>query len=266
MSGTHMNLRTRITLGRTGCEVSRIGIAASYGVGGDTVERAYDGYGVNYLYWGSMRRDSFGEGIRRLARRNREDLFIVIQSYARFGSLLRPSVERALRQLRLERADMLLLGMYNAPPSKRVMDAAWRLRDSGRVRFLAVSAHKRTTFQQYIKDGVFDVLMFRYNAAHRGAENDILPFVRIPNRPGTVSYTATRWGSLLNPRKVPKGERIPRASDCYRFVLSRPGIDICLTGPKNEEQMREALAALDRGPMTEEELDWMRRVGDHIHG
>ena len=107
--------------------------------------------------------------------------------------------------------------------------------------------------------------MFRYNAAHRGAETDILPFVGTTNRAGTVSYTATRWGSILNPRKLPKGEPVPRASDCYRFVLSRPGIDVCLTGPRDEEQMHEALAALDRGPMSEEELAWMRRIGDYIH-
>jgi hypothetical protein len=29
--------------------------------------------------------------------------------------------------------------------------------------------------------------------------------------------------------------------------------------------MREALATLDRGPMNEKELAWMRRIGDHIH-
>jgi hypothetical protein len=30
------------------------------------------------------------------------------------------------------------------------------------------------------------------------------------------------------------------------------------------EHMKEALAALDRGPMPEDELAWMRKVGDHV--
>ena len=51
-----------------------------------------------------------------------------------------------------------------------------------------------------------------------------------------------------------------------RFVLSNPNVDVCITGPKNMEQMTEALATLDRGPMSEEELAWMRKVGDYVHG
>jgi aryl-alcohol dehydrogenase-like predicted oxidoreductase len=39
-----------------------------------------------------------------------------------------------------------------------------------------------------------------------------------------------------------------------------------MMGAKNLEQMRENLVTLDSGPMTEEELSRMRRIGDHIHG
>ena len=256
----------RVLLGRTGLQVSRIGIGSSYGIGADAVQEAYEEKGVNYLYWGSMRRESFGEGIRRLAQRKRDDLVIVIQSYARLGSWLTRSIERGLSRLKLDYADVLLLGLHNKPPSLRIIDAARRLRERGRVRFFAVSCHHRPTFQRYINEGVIDILMLRYSAAHRGAESEVFPYLEIPNPPGTVAYTATRWGRLINPAKIPPGEPTPRASDCYRFVLSQPRVHVCLAGPANPNQMREALAALDRGPMTEEELAWMRRIGDHIHG
>ena len=39
-----------------------------------------------------------------------------------------------------------------------------------------------------------------------------------------------------------------------------------MTGPANAAQMDEALEALRRGPMTEEELAWMRRVGRAVAG
>lgn len=39
-----------------------------------------------------------------------------------------------------------------------------------------------------------------------------------------------------------------------------------MTGARSAEQMRENLSVLDRGPMTEEELGRMRRIGDLIHG
>jgi len=39
-----------------------------------------------------------------------------------------------------------------------------------------------------------------------------------------------------------------------------------MSGPKTLEQMRQNLAVLDGGPLSEEELARMRRVGDFIHG
>jgi aryl-alcohol dehydrogenase-like predicted oxidoreductase len=48
-------------------------------------------------------------------------------------------------------------------------------------------------------------------------------------------------------------------------VLSNPAVDVCLTGPANEAQAGEALRAIELGPMSAEELAWMRRVGDFIH-
>ena len=85
------------------------------------------------------------------------------------------------------------------------------------------------------------------------------------SRPGIVIYTATRWGNLVNPKRTPPGLPVPRGSDCYRFVLTNPNVDVCMTGPADLEQMKEALAALDRGPLSPDELEWMIKVGDHVH-
>ena len=70
----------------------------------------------------------------------------------------------------------------------------------------------------------------------------------------------------LDPRKLPAGERVPSAADCYRFALTRSEVDVCMSGPKTAEQTDAALEALRRGPMDEEELAWMRRVGAHRNG
>jgi aryl-alcohol dehydrogenase-like predicted oxidoreductase len=42
-------------------------------------------------------------------------------------------------------------------------------------------------------------------------------------------------------------------------------VDVCITGPKNREQMREALSALELGPLRGEEMARARRIGDHVH-
>ena len=42
-------------------------------------------------------------------------------------------------------------------------------------------------------------------------------------------------------------------------------VDVCITGPKNTQQMREALKALDLGPLSDEEMVRVRRIGDYVH-
>ena len=56
------------------------------------------------------------------------------------------------------------------------------------------------------------------------------------------------------------------AGDCYRFQLSSPAIDVALTGPASRAQVEENLAALERGPLSEEESTWMREFGRAVHG
>jgi aryl-alcohol dehydrogenase-like predicted oxidoreductase len=264
----------RALLGRTGLEVGRLGIASGYGAPAEALERAFE-RGVNYIFWGSRRGDSFGAALKRL-RPQRARFVLVIQSYTRAGSLLGWSLERALRTLGFEYTDILLLGLWNKPVPPRILNAARRLKERGLARFLAVSTHKRTMVPHFVAGRDFDVIHFRYNAAHAGAEEDIFPRLPAANRPGMVSFTATSWRQLMGTaplqgivpgaRRPPKSERVPTAADCYRYVLSRPEVDVCLTGPANMEQMEEALEALRLGPMSEEELAWMRRVGRAVAG
>lgn len=251
-------------LGRSGLVVSRLGLGASYGVSGRDVERAVE-RGVNYLYWGSRRAGDFGEAITRCARRDRDKLCVVVQSYSRSARALGPSLELALRRLRIEYADVLLLGWWNTLPPERLVDAALELRERGKARALMISCHHRPSFIHFVADPVYGGIMVRYNAAHRGAETEVFPHVEAtPHKPGVVAYTATRWGALVDPRLVPPGEPVPRGSDCYRFALAHPSVDVVLAGPANGAELDEALLALERGPMSDDELAWMRRVGDGV--
>ena len=247
------------TLGRTGLTVGPLGISASYGVGARGVERAVEA-GLTYLYWGSVRRAAFGEGLRRVAR-HRDRLTLVLQSYSRVGRLMTWSIERALGRIRYDRADVLLLGYWNAPVPARILDTARALRERGLVRFLAISSHNRPLAATFARSGDFDIVHVRYNAAHPGAERDLFPHLPAQRRPGMVAFTATSWGQLLNPRFTPRGERTPTAADCYRFVLSHPSIDLCVTGPATDAHVEDAIAAQTRGPLSRDEIAWMTRIG-----
>jgi aryl-alcohol dehydrogenase-like predicted oxidoreductase len=264
----------RTLLGRTGLEVGRLGVASGYGAPGTALESAFE-RGVNYIFWGTRRGDSFGAALKRL-RTQRERFVLVLESYTRVARLLSWSLERALRTLSFDYTDVLLLGLWNKPVPPRILDAARRLRERGLVRFLATSTHKRTLVPRIAAGGDFDVVHFRYNAAHPGAEEEIFPRLPAAHRPGMVSFTATSWRQLLGQaplqgflpgaHRLPSSERVPTAADCYRYVLTRPEVDVCLTGPANAAQMEQALEALRLGPMSQDELAWMRRVGRAVAG
>ncbi|MCP4680485.1 MAG: aldo/keto reductase [Deltaproteobacteria bacterium] len=254
------------TLARTGLKVSRIGLASGYSAPARGVIRAFEEYGINYFYW-DRRKPGMRDALRELARKRRDDIVIAVQSYDHTGLMLRRSVEKALKQLEIERADILFLGWFNKMPSQRVLDVTSRLREEGKFRFLGVTGHNRAFHGEAARQGdqPFDVHQVRYNAAHRGAESDV--FAGLPDsRPGIVTYTATRWGKLLKANKMPPGERPLTAAECYRFVLSHPAVDVCLAGPRTEQEMEEGLQAIAEGPLSEDELHRVRAIGDHVHG
>jgi len=252
-------------LGGTGLTVGPLGMAASYGAPAEAFEEAFD-RGCNYFYLGGGRRKAgMKQAIRNICGRGKRDkLVIAIQSYARFGYLMEWVLKSRLRSMGLERADILVLGWHNRRPSSGLVKRAQAMKAKGLFRYLAMSGHQRKLFPQMAVDGQFDLFHVRYNAAHRGAEEEIFPHLQAQDRPGIVSYTATRWGQLLNPSKMPPGETVPVPSDCYRFALSNPAVDVCLCGPKNMDQMRDALPALELGPLGEEDMERMKRIGDFV--
>lgn len=264
MSGT--DLREHRKLGRTGIQVSRIGLAGGYGVGAHAVEKAFAEYGVNYFYWVG-RKPGMRDALRTLCTTNRDRTVIAIQTYDHIGFWIRRSVEKALRDLGIAKVDILFLGWFNKVPSRRILEVAQQLQHEGKIAHLGVTGHNRQFHGQlsHSEQSPIDVIQVRYSAAHRGAEEEV--FQDLPaNRPGITTYTATRWGKLLKASKMPPGERPLTAAECYRFVLSHPAVDTCLAGPRTEQEMVEGLRALEDGRLSSDEMQRIRRIGDFVHG
>jgi aryl-alcohol dehydrogenase-like predicted oxidoreductase len=251
----------RMELGQTGLRVSRIGIGSSYGIDATALREAFE-QGINLFYFGSMRTKQMADAIRAMAPSHREEMVVAVQSYTPWGWFLPRSVDRALQMLDQDYADLLILGKKNQPVTGRLLDQAIRLKESGKVRGLVVSAHRRAAFAEHLRNQAVDVIMVRYSAAHIGAEDEVFPLLPAETRPGVIAYTATRWGTLL--QEVP-GEQRATACDCYRFVLRHPAVDVCLAGPADGDQLNEALKASTMPPMSEEELERMRRIGRVVH-
>jgi aryl-alcohol dehydrogenase-like predicted oxidoreductase len=260
-----LDLTAPRTLGRTGLRVGRLGLGCSFGVSRESCLRAFDS-GVNYFFWGSVRTEGMAQAIRELAPRHRDELTVVVQCYVRNPSLLRWSVERGLKTLGVERADVLLLGWYDSAPSERILRTVEDLRRAGSFQHLGVSTHHRPLVAELCGAPSVGIVHVRYNAVHPGAEQDVFPKLPSVDRPGIVSFTNTCWGQLLDPSRMPPGESCPPAEDCYRFALSQKAVDVAVCGPKNDAELSSALLALRKGPLDPDEMRTMRRIGQHIRG
>jgi aryl-alcohol dehydrogenase-like predicted oxidoreductase len=252
-------------LGRSDLRAGRLGLGASYGAPVSAFEEAFDA-GCSYFYWGAIRGRRMAQAIRNIASRGlRDRLVVVVQDFRRSEGGLEKSLRRGLKSLGLDYADVLLLGWYNRAPGERTLEAAEALRRQGAFRYLGISGHRRPIFPKLAEDPRYDVLQLRYNAANRGADRDVFP--HLPDvRPGIVAFTATRRMTLVKSRRIPESERRPTAADCYRFVLSNPFVDVVITAPSNGEQMARNLREVARGPLSAEDMAWMKRIGDFVYG
>ncbi|MFC1661342.1 hypothetical protein ACFL3S_07835 [Gemmatimonadota bacterium] len=258
------DLTERVSLGRTGIQVSRLGVGAAYGISREACLEAFDA-GINYFFWGSVRTPGMAHAIRELAPWHRDELCVVLQSYVRRPSSLSQSIRKGIDTLRLENADILLLGWHEKTPTAALLEAVEEERQKGVFRHLAISSHNRPLFKDFLRDGPYDVFHIRYNAAYCGAEEDLFPCLPPGGGPGIVAFTGTCWGRLMNPKRMPRGQAPMTAGDCYRFVLSNPQVHVAISGPKNDEEMRHALNALASGPLDTEEMTRARAIGAHVH-
>jgi predicted aldo/keto reductase-like oxidoreductase len=240
-----MSFKSKVTLGHTDLHVGPLGISSSFGASADVYEEAYD-FGCNYFTWGTFIKGDSREmkiAIRNLVNQGkRADLVIGVYSYAHNPFLTEYFLKRRLKALDIDYVDVLILGYFSKPPSERILEGARKLKEDGLVKYLGISGHNRNMFKDLISGQEIDVFHVRYNVANRGAEEDVFPFLDLTDRPGVVTYTATRWGRLLNPKKMPEGENPLTAADCYRFVLSNPKVDVCMMGVKNIHELRENMA------------------------
>lgn len=247
-----------------GRPVHRLGITANHGLDEAGVRRAFE-LGLNYVFWTASAR-AITAPLKEAVARDRERYVIATGPTVGFlAGGIRRSAEGALRKLKTDYIDvfqLFWLGKTSAWSESTVAELH-KLKDEGKIRAFGVSIHDRPRAGRLAAEAALDMMMIRYNAAHPGAERDIFPHLQ-GGRPAIVAYTATAWQRLL---KAPKGwdGPVPTAGHCYRFALSNPHVDLCLTGPANIQQLEENVAALEAGPLDAQEMDWMRGFGEKVH-
>ena len=250
--------------------VCRLGIAGNYGLDGTDIAWAAE-QGANYWLW-SPSFKKVTEGIKDVIRRDREKHVLAMLGWGFFGGQVRRSVENSLRKLDTDYLDVFKLSWLGKMSAyrKSVIKTLLELKQEGKIRAIGISIHDRQRAGWLALESEIDLFMIRYNAKHPGAEQDIFPHLDKRN-PAVVSYTALAWQQLTRPLKEvtmppwPGSEQsyVPPLTPelCYRFALTNPHVHVVLTGPKNRQQLEQNFTTLKHGPLTPEELAWVREYG-----
>jgi aryl-alcohol dehydrogenase-like predicted oxidoreductase len=256
-----------------GKRVLRVGIATNYGLKTADAFHAAE-RGANLWLW-TPRYKSATPVIRSVVTREREDHVVAMLCTAYTAGMVRRGAENALRQLGLDQLDFLLLGWLGrgAAFTKGVQDELLALKQEGKVKAIGTSIHDRERAGRLAADSILDAFMIRYNAKHPGAEQDIFPHTTA-HKPAILAYTATSWRQLLKPVAgidMPPfpgeaGAAVPplTAGLCYRFCLTSPHVHAVWTGPKDRTQLDANLDALAQGPLSADELAWVREYGRQV--
>jgi predicted aldo/keto reductase-like oxidoreductase len=228
--------------------------------------------GVNYWNWcGHL--DGMSAAAAQLGPR-RGDVVLAVQlgpdDWGR--DAMRREIDAALAELRTDYLDVVTLyyvesrGDWDRIVSRGgALDALRSAKEQGTVRCIGLTSHQRPLAAEWARSGLLDLLMVRYNAAHRGAETDVFPVtdrLRLP----VVAFTCLRWGGLLKPTpRDPEEFAVPPAPEWYRFVLSHPSVSVALTAPNDRNELLANLALLrDWRPVSDVERRRLSAHGERV--
>ncbi len=250
----------------SGMAAAPLALAAYPGQSNSCVRLAQSA-GVNFFFFYSISQASLIDPLGPLLRRSRDDIILATGSGSRRGAGLERVRRSLCRRVGVETLDVFFaeyLSGADDPPtifgSGGVLDVLSHWRDIGAIRYVGVTTHDRELARLVVDDGRVDVLMHRYNMAHRKAATSLFPAAKAAGVT-VVAFTATRWRTLLGGHPDWKGP-VPSAADCYRYCLAAPGVEVVLSAPKTPRELRANLVVLDDSPAVA--TDWSA-YGDLIY-
>jgi predicted aldo/keto reductase-like oxidoreductase len=215
----------------------------------DDIEHAVQ-RGIQFLNWCGTP-DALSQAVARMGTRRR-DVLVCVQFEARTAEEARRELGQILTELHTDYVDVVTFYYVEEPEEwRQIVEPGGALhfcreaQRQGQIGMIGLTTHQRPLAADVARSGLLDLLMIRYNAAHRGAETEVFPITDRLEMP-VVVYTCLRWGALLRPTPDdPPGFAVPRAPMWYRFALQTPSVAVALMAPDQREELEEDLTALE---------------------
>ncbi len=219
-----------------------------------------------------MRFDGMVEGLRRVCRDRRESLIVATGTEDRSPDAILAYADEVSERVGIEDVDVFFAEYVSPEEDLDTIlgeDGALRtiesLKDQGRTRYVGASVHDRPLAERLVASGRVDVVMHRYNMAHRKSESNLLS-TALDSQVPVVAFTCTRWGSLLQGHSE-WTRRVPTPVDCYRFALSHPAVQVAMTAPSTVAELDVNLGVLQEdAPLADGVLTEWRVYGDLVYG
>jgi predicted aldo/keto reductase-like oxidoreductase len=236
------------TLGRTGLEVTRLGIGGYYAESPDHYRQALD-WGATYLDTARVYRDGEDEHVVSQAIAGRRDEIVLSsKTTSRDAEGARQDLATSLAALGTDYLDVWHIHYLNKPEELEqvmgpggAMEAAVQARDEGLVRFIGVTGHVWDVVADAVATGRFDTVLCWYNCAMPEPEARLFPEAQ-KHDTGVVIMQATRVDKLLD------AEDAPPLAGFYRYVLTHPAVSVVLRGLREPlDRFRQVAAALTEG-------------------
>lgn len=246
-----------------------LGLAAHPQQGAGCVQAAFD-CGVNYFFaYGPGHTRFIGE-LARIARKQRDEIILATGSGSRKPSGLVASRRKLAAALGTDMIDVFFAEYLHPHDNEDaifgnggVLDELAQWKVSGEIRYTGATVHDRALAKRLAEDPRVDVLMHRFNMAHRKAASEVFP-TAVRTKTPVVAFTATRWATLLKAPDGWSGEP-PIAADCYRYCLAHRAVQLVLTAPRSVSEMKENRVVIESGRMSARERCRWENYGDWVY-
>jgi predicted aldo/keto reductase-like oxidoreductase len=294
---TDTNLPFYRKLGRTDLTASCLGLGGGGGISSEDTLYAFD-RGINYFFYSSDLHhhiySSMTAALRQLCGRGssvREKVVLATVTYIKSPEMALTALFDQFSELGIDYIDVLFWGWIGSNDGSLLQDClqlspdmkgansvyqrtiekmfgtSERLKKMGAVRYIGASFHDVNLAQQWSNSDLLDVVMVRHNAAHRAVQSQVFNQMSAqdPKRPGIVTFksTGSHTGPLWDaPSGLPESCWQPTVPDLYRYSLAQNCVDVCLTGMRTQEEIDAAIAGIQQGNLTCEEIEYLNIYGD----
>jgi len=212
---------------------------------------------------------------------------------------LRQSFEDSLRLLQRDHIDVLFVHEPDRPQQYDwwtdihtvegvVLEVLHELRDAGRISHFGLGGTTAYEMAHLCRSGKFSVVLtaFNYSALYREAALEVIP-AAVANDMGIVVGSPLHQGALARrfDREVIERARwmsqarrdqfyelynfvdecgLPLAELGLRFVLSNPDVHCILTGARSPEEVKQNVAAIDKGPLPADILQRLDEIAAKV--